>query len=106
MDPPAEGVLADPEMQRLFAAAFAIAQIELQPGQNAYLCYPSRSSADFYCYTPHPDVHGNYHVWTYKAIGRGARKKKTAKRWRMIEHEVVTSRRSARSEALYRWQQS
>lgn len=106
MDPPLDGLLADPEMQRLFASLFAIANIELEPEQNAYRYFESKSNADLFCYTPHPDVHGKYHVWTYKAVGRGARKKKTAKRWRMIGHEVVTSRRSARSEALYRYRES
>lgn len=104
MDPPED--LPGPEIAELMNALFAIAHFDLKPGQSTYIYFPSKSNADLYCYTPHPDIHGKYHVWTYKAVGRGSRKRKTAKRWRMIEHEIVTSLRSARSEALYRREQS
>jgi hypothetical protein len=97
---------SDEEIAQLFESLFAIARFDLKPGQNAYVYFSSKSNADLYCYTPHPDIHGCYHVWTYTAVGRGARQRKTAKRWRMTDHEVLSSRRSARSEALRRYHES
>lgn len=76
-------------------------KFELRPDQHAYIYY-SGPRGYRYCYTPHPDIEGNYWVWTYKPVGKGAWSG-TATRWTMVDLVRCAKRKTAIHRALARF---
>lgn len=79
-------------------------EFKVKKREHTFNYFLSRKG-DLFCYTPHPDVDGNFWCFTYKPIGKGSRSGK-AIQWKAIDLVRCAKRKTAKDKALARWSKS
>lgn len=77
-----------------------VIRFQLKRNQRTYL-YFKGPRGELYCYTPHPDTHGNFWCWTYQPTGKGSRSGNPT-HWQFKELVRCAKRKTAKSKALRR----
>jgi hypothetical protein len=75
-------------------------RFNLKKGQH-YCNYFDGPRGEMFCYTPHPDVDGNYWCFTYQPYGAGSRSG-DPKRWKVIKLVRCSRRKVACQKARQR----
>ena len=77
-----------------------VIQFHIKRNEHSYLYYKG-PRGELYCYTPHPDINGNFWCWTYQPIGKGSRSGRPHK-LKLVDLVRCAKRKTAKAKALRR----